>query len=732
MNNFKQAIVKSNVYQKLKTDPDANPNNKYEILSAVIMESKANHLPKKTQRFNKYKHKKEKWMSSALLKSVVHKNKLYRDWKSTTDNNEYRIKQVNFKTYERILKNMIEESKQKYYFDTFSAQKNDIKKTWATIDEKLNRKKNTADFPEEFLYKEKTITDLKDIANSFNEYFSNIGPSLSEKIDMSGNTMTYSDYLTNPAHSRFSFTPVSEKETLNIINNLKNKKSYGIDGISNVLLKSIANEILKPLTLIINQSLETGIFPDAFKTSKVTPLYKKGDKTDLNNYRPISILPTISKVFERVIHVQLYDYFCKNNLLCEQQYGFRSKHSTELATIKLVDFLVKSMDENKIPGAIYLDLSKAFDTLNFNILINKLKFYGITGTPLKLLENYLRNRHQFVAFKNINSDLQEIRTGIPQGSILGPLFFSIYINDLINSSNIFNYLMYADDTTLYFNLEDVDSVNMSDNINIHLEKINVWLKLNKLTVNVSKTKFMIFHKRRDTPQLDLLLNNIKIELVSNFTFLGIILDSSLSWKKHTKMIAIKISKIIGILHKLKYIFPKEILLIIYKSLIVPHLNYGLLLWGVYLKDIFLLQKKAIRLVTHNSYTSHTEPIFKEKGLLNLADMFLLNKLKFLHKIFHNNLPSYFQTYWEHFTQSVVNYNLRSRILPVPRIYHVYAESLFVYQLVKILNDFECLIIIKLRERSHSFAGFSNYITRYLIDKYSDKKICDVPDCFACK
>ena len=155
---------------------------------------------------------------------------------------------------------------------------------------------------------------MKDIANSFNKFFSNIGPSLSEKIDMSGNTMTYSDYLTNPAHSKFSFSPVSEKETLNIINNLKNKKSYGIDGISNVLLKSIANEILKPLTL---KTLETGIFLDAFKTLKVTPLYKKRDKTDLNNYRPISILPTISKAFERLIHIQLYDYFCKNNLLCE-------------------------------------------------------------------------------------------------------------------------------------------------------------------------------------------------------------------------------------------------------------------------------------------------------------------------------------------------------------------------------------------------------------------------------
>ena len=215
-----------------------------------------------------------------------------------------------------------------------------------------------------------------------------------------------------------------------------------------------------------------------------------------------------------------------------------------------------------------MDLSKAFDILNFDILINKLKFYGIVGTPLKLLDNDLKNRHQFVAFENTNSDLQEIRTGVPQGSILDPLFFSICINDLIKLSNLFNYLMYANDTTLYFNLEDIDSVNMNKNINIHLEKNNVLLNLNKLTVNVSKTIFIIFHKRRVAPQLDLLLNNIKIEPVSNFTFLFIILDTSLSWKYRTKMIVIKISKIIGILHKLIYIFPKEILLIIYKSLII--------------------------------------------------------------------------------------------------------------------------------------------------------------------
>ena len=159
---------------------------------------------------------------------------------------------------------------------------------------------------------------MKDIANSFNEYFSSIGPSLSENIDVSGLDKSYDEYLTNSVDTQFSFTPISESETLKIIKNLKNKSSYGVDGISNVLLKSISNEIVNPLTLIINQSLETVIFPNAFKTSKVIPICKKGDKANLSNYRPIFILPSISKIFERVIHIQLYDYFCKNNLLCEQ------------------------------------------------------------------------------------------------------------------------------------------------------------------------------------------------------------------------------------------------------------------------------------------------------------------------------------------------------------------------------------------------------------------------------
>ena len=224
INNFKHAILKSNIYEKLAKNPDSDPNQNYEIFSSALTEAKTNHIPKKTQRFNKFKHRKEKWMTSELLKLVVRKNKLYREWKSTTDDNEYQIMQINFKTYERIVKNKIEETKQKYYFDKFTAQKNDMKKTWGTIDETLNRKRKSTEYPAEFFYNNRTIRDSKDIANSFNEYFSSIGPSLSENIDVSGQDKSYNGYLTNPANSQFSFTPVSENEILKIIKSLKKKK----------------------------------------------------------------------------------------------------------------------------------------------------------------------------------------------------------------------------------------------------------------------------------------------------------------------------------------------------------------------------------------------------------------------------------------------------------------------------------------------------------------------------
>ena len=279
---------------------------------------------------------------------------------------------------------------------------------------------------------------------------------------------------------------------------------------------------------------------------------------------------------------QLYSYLNAHNLSSEQQYGFRSQHSTELACVKLVDYITTEMDnikKIKTPTAIFLDLSKAFDTLNFNILLNKLQYYGIHGIALSLFKSYLTNRFQYVQFENSESDLLEIKTGIPQGSILGPLFFSIMINDLVKSSNKFKFLMYADDTTIYFNLEDFPLEDREVLINDELEKVNKWLKLNKLAVNVDKTKSMLFHKRRPVIPIQFSMNNRVIDVVQHFNYLGIMLDADMSWKTHVAMVRNKLSRINGVLHRLKYIYPQNVLITLYKSLFVPHINYGSLVWG---------------------------------------------------------------------------------------------------------------------------------------------------------
>ena len=261
---------------------------------------------------------------------------------------------------------------------------------------------------------------------------------------------------------------------------------------------------------------------------------------------------------------------------------------------------------------IYIDLSKAFDNLRYGILLDKLKYYGISGIPLELIKSYLTNRQQFVSYKDCESDLLEVKTGIPQGSILGPLFFSICINDIVNSTSKFNFLMYANDTTPYFNIEDFPLQSREADINNELKKVNTWLQLNKLSLNTDKSKFMLFHKKRTPPEINISINNSDIERVSQFTFLGIVLDETLSWKNHITMITNKLSRIKGVLHRLKSIFPKNILLTIYKSLFMPHINYGSLVWGNNFEAISKLQKRAIRTITHSHYIAHSIKFVKGK------------------------------------------------------------------------------------------------------------------------
>ena len=422
------------------------------------------------------------------------------------------------------------------------------------------------------------------------------------------------------------------------------------------MLKYLLPVLSQSLTLIINQSLNTGIFPNKLKLAKLVPIFKKGDTSFPENYQPISLLPAISKVFEKVVFNQLYEYFISNKLLNNNQYGFHKLHSTEHAVLHFVDRIITELDKSNSPIAIFLDLSKAFDTLNYDILIQKLKYYGIADISFTWFRSYILNRNQFVTFKHCKSETLETKTGVPQGSILGPLLFIIYTNDIVNVSNYFEPIIYADDTSLINTLLNLNKTEDIATLNNEFNKIYQWLTINKLTLNISKTKYMIFTSKNRTPvTCSLKVNNIQIEKVSEFSFLGITLNDNLTWHNHINKIANKISRNIGLLYKLKHFLPPFVLRTLYCSLILAHLNYGNLFWGTNTARILKLQKKAIRVISNCKNNAHTEPLFKSLKLLNITDIYKLNSLKFDYKYIQGTLPSYFYSFNLKHVSDVHNY-----------------------------------------------------------------------------
>ena len=464
------------------------------------------------------------------------------------------------------------------------------------------------------------------MANEFNAFFTNIGQKLAANIE-TPNNKAFHDYLQNPCNNQFQFHPVLNDDIIEIKDKLKPKSSKGHDRMSSTLIKKIKKEISEPLTYIINQCIVQHIFPDKLKLAKILPIYKKDNENLLENYRPISILPAISKILEKVIANQINQYFINNNLFYPSQYGFRQSHSTELTALEIIDRITYLMDQNKLPLNIYIDLSKAFDTIDHTILLHKLQHYGFNGSSLALMENYLTNRQQYVNFQNTNSSLLNITTGVPQGSILGPLLFIIYINDIPNSSKLLNFISYADDTTLFVSLNynhDNSTDNFSPNssiLNNEIKLVSDWLSLNKLSLNTSKTKCMTFHSKKKTINSPILkIENTAIEHVQNFQFLGIMLNKHLNWDTHINHIAKKISKTIGILNRLKRTLPTFTLKTIYNSLINSHINYGILCWGYKSNKILKLQKKAVRVISNSKFNAHTQPLFKSLKILTINDM----------------------------------------------------------------------------------------------------------------
>ena len=334
--------------------------------------------------------------------------------------------------------------------------------------------------------------------------------------------------------------PVTDDELLTIVHKCKSKASKGYDGIDMNLVKKIIPFILVPLKHICNSSLEQGVFPDDMKIARVIPLFKSGDDQTVSNYRPISLLPQFSKILENIFNSRIMNFLNAKQVLYFRQYGFRKNMSTSMAIMDLVEEITNAMDKGKLTIGVFIDLKKAFDTVDHRILVDKLDHYGVRGVAKEWLSSYLGNRKQYVCFNGMNSSYSTVTCGVPQGSILGPTLFIMYVNDLYNVSSYLKSILFADDTSFFF--EGSDLLEMCTNVSTEMNKLYTWFKVNKLSLNLSKTNFMVFGQPNAPCEYKISIDNIKIEQVNCIKFLGIYIDCKLTWSQHVNTIHTKIAK----------------------------------------------------------------------------------------------------------------------------------------------------------------------------------------------
>ena len=393
----------------------------------------------------------------------------------------------------------------------------------------------------------------------------------------------------------------------------------------------------------------SGVFPDELKIAKVIPLYKSGSSNLMSNYRPISILPKLSKIFEKLIHSRIYQFLEENEVIYNCQFGFRQSHSTIHALQTAITSVVSSLNDSCQSMGIFVDFSKAFDTIKHEILLSKLNHYGIRGIALELICDYLSNRKQFVFYDNdCYSILSDISIGVPQGSVLGPLFFIIYVNDVIScmddSSKI---ILFADDTNIFVSASTIEE--LYDKANMILMKLKNYIDANYLHINLKKPKFIHFRtSRTKVSTRDLFYENFKLEKVTSIKFLGIIISETLVWEDHIKSLNSKLSKISGSLFKLGKCLPRDLLRPVYFALINSQLIYGISIWGsagstTNLATLFSAQKKSIRTLfriprINKNCPGHTKSFFISKNILTVHNLYYTSVLSSIFLALHSISP----------------------------------------------------------------------------------------------
>lgn len=630
VNSFKQDLLR----QDWKKVYVRDVNRAYETFLTIISGLYDKHCPL-VKKIVKQKYIEKPWISKGIINACKKKNLLYKEFlKKRTIEAEQK-----YKLYKNKLTKIIRCSKIDYYSKLLEDNKNNVKKTWDVLNV-IIKKNGKDEYPSYLLASNGTeITDSASVAGEFNKYFVNVGPGLARDIPKMGSSDRVESKKLFVEETMF-IRETDEKELIDVVKKLKSKKSTDCHDIDMCTVKNIIESIARPLTYICNQSLQTGVFPDKMKIAKVIPIYKTGDKHIPNNYRPISLLPQFSKILEKMFFIRLDDFIAKHSILCEQQYGFRADRSTSFAIIEFIEKVINAIDRKQYAVGIFLDLKKAFDTVDHKLLIKKLQRYGIRGIAQTWISSYLENRKQYVEIQNNKSQLLQVTCGVPQGSVLGPLLFNLYINNICEVSQIVETILFADDTNLLCCGENLEK--LLETMEKEVSRMKIWFDENKLTLNLSKTKFIIFGNRLADTNKKLMINGIELERVSEIKFLGVVIDSKLSWKPHIKYIKTKISKSLAILNKAKELLNQASLSMLYSSFILPYMTYCVEVWGnTYKTNIYpisILQKRAIRIIHKAPYREPTNPLFIKLKILKFKDLIDYKIIQIVFRAHNNQLP----------------------------------------------------------------------------------------------
>lgn len=627
-----------------------NVNSKFKNFLETFLHYFDMAFPLTVKKANQYPSRKS-WITKGILISCRKKRLL-------NDISKY-CKLPNFlsyfKRYKSTLNKVIKKAKETRNDEFINSSKNKTKALWNVV------KQETGKIPSpvqniQLLDNHTLVNDPLDNANIFNKYFTGIADLLLANSNFSNPTKIIGNF----PNSMF-LREIEVLEVWNIIQNLKNNFSAGIDNIPNAVIKKCASSIVIPLTHIFNQSFTEGTFPDSLKIAKIIPLHKKGNSNQVENYRPISLLTGFSKILEKLMFNRLCSFIDSNNILTSAQHGFRRGRSTDTATYDFLNHILEAIDNKDITTGLFLDLSKAFDLINHNLLLSKLESYGIRDCPNRWLKSYLSNRKQAVELKfhtthsttNHLSDFETIKHGVPQGSILGPLLFLLYINDIVISMNSHKVVLFADDTSVLFSNEN--AAMLQADIDLTLKELSKWFENNRIIINTSKTVSVNFHAVQNVNYYpaSMNLNDSLIDSVTETKFLGIWIQDTIKWSTHIANLSSKLnssSYAIRILSKSTSLHIRRVAYFAYFHSI---LKYGIIFWGNAPESItiFRIQKRTLRSMLGAKKLESCKPLFKQLNIMPLPCIYIFEVLLFVMKNM-NSIDSF------HKNHQIHNYNTR--------------------------------------------------------------------------